>query len=95
MQFKYDHDESQFRKVDLTKDTVRKRRKSSLKDVDEETKMRARRKYEVPPGITQVKKDDLLTLCKKNLINPQYHSFYENLIVNKSIKDNEKVVTEK
>ena len=92
MQFKYDHEEETYRNIDFTKENKKRRRKKEV--VDKKTQIEARRKYKNPPGITQLKKNDLLTLCRKNLISQQYHSFYENLIVNKSMKDNEQVVTE-
>lgn len=35
--------------------------------------------YQVPPGITTIKKTDLLSLCKENLIPSPYQQFFENL----------------
>ena len=35
--------------------------------------------YNSKPGISQAKKEDLMELCRKNLIPKQYKPFYENL----------------
>jgi len=37
------------------------------------------RAYEVRPEISKAKKDDLLELCRQNLIPPLYHEFYNSL----------------
>ena len=41
------------------------------------------RKYSKPCGVTQKKKDDLLTLCRKQLIPSRHHHYYNTLPVNK------------
>ncbi|XP_039296244.1 uncharacterized protein LOC111058861 isoform X3 [Nilaparvata lugens] len=45
------------------------------------TQMVLRLAYTAPPGISSFKKRDLLSLCTSNVINKQYHQFYECLPV--------------
>ncbi|XP_074035345.1 uncharacterized protein [Leptinotarsa decemlineata] len=41
--------------------------------------LRVKQAYPIPPGITVLKKADLLSLCRENLIPRPYHPFFENL----------------
>lgn len=36
--------------------------------------------YQTPPGITQLKKTDLISLCQSKLIPTPYHNFYHALM---------------
>ncbi|XP_050515305.1 uncharacterized protein LOC126890430 [Diabrotica virgifera virgifera] len=44
--------------------------------------------YNDPPGISSAKKQDLLSLCTSNIINKQYHNFYESLPISNSVDTN-------
>lgn len=42
--------------------------------------------YMEPLRISKAKKDDLLSLCKSNIIRREFHSFYEDLLTDNDIK---------
>eukprot|EP00111_Clytia_hemisphaerica_P014703 TCONS_00043339-protein len=73
--FKYIYTEK-YRKA-IFKQPIRELRKG------DECRDELLKKYHEPCGVTQKKKDDLLTLCKKQLIPSRHHRYYETLPVTK------------
>ena len=80
MYFKYDVTQKEYLQVKLI--STRPTRSSETTNP-----IASRRKYQTPPGICAAKKRDLLTLCEKRLVPEKYHSFYQNLVVNKAKAD--------
>ena len=58
-----------------------------LRKAERETRECEMKKYGESLGIAPKKKEDLLKLCKSNLIPMRFHQYYENLAVNKNKKE--------
>jgi len=60
--------------------------KRDLRVMEQRERKKEMQRYDKPCGIAPRKKDDLLKLCKKNLIPARHHQFYESLPVVKKEK---------
>ena len=49
-------------------------------------------RYLETPGITSGKKNDLLTLCRKNYIPAQHHGYFESIETNESKEADDSIV---
>ncbi|XP_077976142.1 uncharacterized protein LOC144432013 [Styela clava] len=78
--FKYLYAEEEYQEVSFIKKVRLSRRISGTLDMLPRMN-EMRRSYKKKPGITMEKYGALMKLCKKNLIPPQYHTFYESLTI--------------
>lgn len=70
--FKYDFN-MEYNYIEIARANMRKKQTKSMSDC------RLKEAYKGEQSISRLKYDDLIKLCKKNVIPTRYHSFYESL----------------